>query len=174
MTPGTDTRLARAIDARRDDLVALTQDLIRIPTLNPPGRNYREICDYLDGRLLALVLDRGHAQCDSGGVGVGDRGAKKRLATRRARRAGKRELGGAGRVQRVALEASDRAAESVVGDRVGAHRAKALGLVVDAERVRTVQRRAQEELGGDVKRARRDGALEVGVHIARQPRDGRA
>ncbi|MBZ0127785.1 MAG: acetylornithine deacetylase/succinyl-diaminopimelate desuccinylase family protein [Rhodobacteraceae bacterium] len=41
------------IDRRRDDLIALTQDLIRIPTLNPPGRKYREICDYLDARLAA-------------------------------------------------------------------------------------------------------------------------
>ena len=49
---------------------------------------------------------------------------------------------------------------------------KPLGLVSDAERVRAVQRRAQEELRGDVEGARRDGALEVGVHIARQPRDG--
>jgi len=40
-------QLETAIAARRDDLIALTQDLIRIPTLNPPGQNYREICDYL-------------------------------------------------------------------------------------------------------------------------------
>ncbi|NJM84719.1 MAG: acetylornithine deacetylase/succinyl-diaminopimelate desuccinylase family protein, partial [Tabrizicola sp.] len=44
--------LAARIAARRDDLIGLTQDLIRIPTLNPPGANYREICDYLDRRLL--------------------------------------------------------------------------------------------------------------------------
>ena len=45
-------KLKAEVAARRDDLVALTQDLIRIPTLNPPGQNYREICDYLDHRLL--------------------------------------------------------------------------------------------------------------------------
>ena len=45
------SRLYAEITARRDDLIALTQDLIRIPTLNPPGRNYREICDYLAARL---------------------------------------------------------------------------------------------------------------------------
>ena len=44
--------LAAEVEARRDDLIALTQELIRIPTLNPPGENYREICDYLDYRLL--------------------------------------------------------------------------------------------------------------------------
>ncbi|TCM85747.1 acetylornithine deacetylase/succinyl-diaminopimelate desuccinylase family protein [Rhodovulum steppense] len=46
-------RLEAAIAARRDDLVALTQALIRIPTLNPPGRNYREICEFLAARLAA-------------------------------------------------------------------------------------------------------------------------
>jgi succinyl-diaminopimelate desuccinylase len=39
------------IAARRDDLIALTQDLVRIPTLNPPGTNYLEICEYLAERL---------------------------------------------------------------------------------------------------------------------------
>jgi len=41
------------VAARRGDLVQLAQDLIRIPTLNPPGRNYREICDFLAARLEA-------------------------------------------------------------------------------------------------------------------------
>ena len=48
-----DTKLADAIDAKRDDLITLTQDLIRIPTLNPPGRDYLLICEYLDKRLKA-------------------------------------------------------------------------------------------------------------------------
>ncbi|MBC6438525.1 MAG: acetylornithine deacetylase/succinyl-diaminopimelate desuccinylase family protein [Rhodobacteraceae bacterium] len=43
--------LLQAVAVRRDDLIALTRDLIRIPTLNPPGRNYREICDLLAARL---------------------------------------------------------------------------------------------------------------------------
>jgi succinyl-diaminopimelate desuccinylase len=46
-------RLRTAIEARRDDLIALTQGLIRIPTLNPPGEHYRDICDYLSRRLHA-------------------------------------------------------------------------------------------------------------------------
>ena len=45
--------LLQTIEARRDDLIALTQDLIRIPTLNPPGDNYHAICAYLDARLSA-------------------------------------------------------------------------------------------------------------------------
>ncbi|MFA8384962.1 MAG: acetylornithine deacetylase/succinyl-diaminopimelate desuccinylase family protein [Pelagibaca sp.] len=43
--------LFQRIDDARDDLIALTQELIRIPTLNPPGENYAAICDLLDSRL---------------------------------------------------------------------------------------------------------------------------
>ncbi|MDW4550931.1 acetylornithine deacetylase/succinyl-diaminopimelate desuccinylase family protein [Defluviimonas sp. D31] len=53
MTNPLETRIAAEIAARREALIALTQDLIRIPTLNPPGRNYRAICDYLAARLEA-------------------------------------------------------------------------------------------------------------------------
>src|SRR6056297_1755468 len=44
-------KLYQRIEATREDLIALTQDLIAIPTLNPPGENYVAICDYLDSRL---------------------------------------------------------------------------------------------------------------------------
>ncbi|MGR3360973.1 MAG: acetylornithine deacetylase/succinyl-diaminopimelate desuccinylase family protein [Paracoccus sp. (in: a-proteobacteria)] len=49
--------LKSAIEARRDDLIALTQNLIRIPTLNPPGRHYRDICDYLRARMAPQGWD---------------------------------------------------------------------------------------------------------------------
>ncbi len=48
-----DTPLSDAIAAKRDDLIALTQDLVRMPTLNPPGSDYLLICEYLDKRLKA-------------------------------------------------------------------------------------------------------------------------
>jgi succinyl-diaminopimelate desuccinylase len=50
-------RLRREIDNRRDDLIALTQGLIRIPTLNPPGEHYRDICEYLARRLRPQGFD---------------------------------------------------------------------------------------------------------------------
>jgi succinyl-diaminopimelate desuccinylase len=46
-----DSRLFAEVEARRGALVALAQDLVRIPTLNPPGRCYLEICEYLAERL---------------------------------------------------------------------------------------------------------------------------
>jgi len=44
-------RLLAQIDQRREALIRLTQDLIAIPTLNPPGRNYLKICEFLAARL---------------------------------------------------------------------------------------------------------------------------
>lgn len=46
-----DAPLYAQIDARRAVLIGLTQSLIRIPTLNPPGQNYLEICEFLAGYL---------------------------------------------------------------------------------------------------------------------------
>ncbi len=41
----------RRIAARRAELVALTQELVRIPTVNPPGEAYRACAEYLGDRL---------------------------------------------------------------------------------------------------------------------------
>lgn len=44
-------RLLTAIDARAGDLVALTAELIRFPTINPPGDAYRPCAEYVGERL---------------------------------------------------------------------------------------------------------------------------
>jgi succinyl-diaminopimelate desuccinylase len=49
--PDRRAELLSEIERRRDDLVGLTRALIRIPTLNPPGENYREICEFVANRL---------------------------------------------------------------------------------------------------------------------------
>lgn len=49
--PDSMEKLFMCMESKRDDLVALTQDLLRIPTINPPGDNYLEICEYLKKRL---------------------------------------------------------------------------------------------------------------------------
>ena len=43
--------LYQRIEAKRDELISLTQDLVRIPTLNPPGEFYDDCCHYLGDRL---------------------------------------------------------------------------------------------------------------------------
>ena len=84
VTAGTDvkSRLAAEIDSRRDDLVALTQDLIRIPTINPPGDCYLESCEYLERRLkksgYAVKLIRAE-----GKPGDGDRYPRWNVVARR-------------------------------------------------------------------------------------------
>ena len=40
-----------AVEKRREELISLTQELLRIPTINPPGDNYLEICEYLANYL---------------------------------------------------------------------------------------------------------------------------
>ncbi|MBB5516888.1 succinyl-diaminopimelate desuccinylase [Rubricella aquisinus] len=53
----TIARLMAEISAREADLIALTQDMVRMPTLNPPGRGYLEICEYLGNRLAKRGFD---------------------------------------------------------------------------------------------------------------------
>ena len=52
---GADEKLAESlflnVDARREELIETTVDLLHIPTFNPPGDNYLEICEYLAARL---------------------------------------------------------------------------------------------------------------------------
>jgi succinyl-diaminopimelate desuccinylase len=43
--------LARAVDNRVEELVTLTAELIRFPTINPPGEAYRPCAEYLGERL---------------------------------------------------------------------------------------------------------------------------
>jgi len=47
----TTDRILAEVASRRDDLAALLQEMIRIPTLNPPGENYREFCELVRERL---------------------------------------------------------------------------------------------------------------------------
>ena len=45
--------LSRRIESKRDELVALARDLVRIPTVNPPGDAYRECAEFIGRRLAA-------------------------------------------------------------------------------------------------------------------------
>lgn len=44
-------RLCRSIEDRREELVDLTRDLIRFPTVNPPGEAYRPCAEFIGQRL---------------------------------------------------------------------------------------------------------------------------
>jgi len=45
-------QLRETIERAQDDLVAFTQSLIQLPTVNPPGDGYLAICELLDARLM--------------------------------------------------------------------------------------------------------------------------
>src|SRR5690349_2516053 len=64
-------RLFARIDAQRDELVALTQDLVRIPTINPPGEAYAACAEAIGRRLAGRgfaveYLPAEGARADSG------------------------------------------------------------------------------------------------------------
>lgn len=73
MSGGTLTdRLFSRIEDARDDLVALTRDLIRIPTLNPPGDCYTECSELIGRRLGARGFEVEYLRAE-GGPGDSDR-----------------------------------------------------------------------------------------------------
>ncbi len=43
--------IRKRINARREEIIELTQAMVRIPTTNPPGENYEDFARYLGGRL---------------------------------------------------------------------------------------------------------------------------
>jgi succinyl-diaminopimelate desuccinylase len=46
-------KLLESIDARRDELVDLTRQLLKFPTVNPPGEAYRPCAEFIGERLRA-------------------------------------------------------------------------------------------------------------------------
>nr|MDO8044453.1 hypothetical protein [Candidatus Baldrarchaeota archaeon] len=44
-------RVFRQVEEMREEIIKFTQDLIRIPTENPPGRNYPEFAEFVGKKL---------------------------------------------------------------------------------------------------------------------------
>jgi len=81
MTDPVQALLAR-VDAKLDDVVELTRDLIRIPTLNPPGEYYEDCTRFLGERLarrgFAVRYERA-----AGAIGDSDRYPRWNVIARR-------------------------------------------------------------------------------------------
>jgi succinyl-diaminopimelate desuccinylase len=60
----SEDRLLASIAARRDELVELTQQLIRFPTVNPPGEGYRECAEHLGERLRRRGFDVAYVRAE--------------------------------------------------------------------------------------------------------------
>jgi succinyl-diaminopimelate desuccinylase len=50
-------RVLREVEALRDEVVAFTSDLVRIPTVNPPGEAYEDCARFIGERLAACAFE---------------------------------------------------------------------------------------------------------------------
>jgi succinyl-diaminopimelate desuccinylase len=60
--------LFRRIEGKTDEVVALTRDLIRFPTVNPPGEGYAPCAEFLGRRLEARGFEVGYHRAE-GAIG---------------------------------------------------------------------------------------------------------
>ncbi|TVQ57997.1 MAG: acetylornithine deacetylase/succinyl-diaminopimelate desuccinylase family protein [Rhodobacteraceae bacterium] len=74
--------LCAAVAERRDDMTALAAEMIRIPTLNPPGQFYRDACEHLAARLAASGFETRLMRAQ-GAPGDSDRWPRWNLVARR-------------------------------------------------------------------------------------------
>ena len=73
--------LCRRIDDKRDDLVELTQDLVRIPTTNPPGDRYVDCAALLGERLKNRAFSVEYIRAE-GAIGDSDRYPRQNVIAR--------------------------------------------------------------------------------------------
>ena len=62
--PDRTDQVLKQVEAARDEIVGFTADLIRIPTVNPPGDAYRECAALIGRRLGEVGLDVQYIEAD--------------------------------------------------------------------------------------------------------------
>ena len=82
MSPPLLDMVAHAIDAREEELIALTQSLIRVPTVNPPGDAYRPCAELIGDRLARRGFDVHYLRAE-GAPGDTDRHPRINVIARR-------------------------------------------------------------------------------------------
>ncbi|MDZ4869698.1 MAG: acetylornithine deacetylase/succinyl-diaminopimelate desuccinylase family protein [Alphaproteobacteria bacterium] len=82
MTGSPDDRLTALIESRRDDAVALTQELVRIPTVNPPGDAYQPCAELIGTRLATRGFNVSYVRAE-GAPGDSDRHPRINVIARR-------------------------------------------------------------------------------------------
>ena len=73
----------RRIEARSEELIALTQDLVRIPTVNPPGDAYRDCAEFIGNRLARRGFEVKYVRAE-GSPGDTDRYPRTNVIARHA------------------------------------------------------------------------------------------
>jgi len=76
--------LLKRIDDKRDELIELTQALVRIPTTNPPGDCYQDCTSFIAERLSARGFDIEHVRAE-GSIGDSDRYPRSNVIARHSR-----------------------------------------------------------------------------------------
>jgi succinyl-diaminopimelate desuccinylase len=82
MTSSAEDKLTALIESRRDEAVALTQDLVRIPTVNPPGDAYRPCAELIGTRLATRGFNISYVRAE-GAPGDSDRYPRINVIARR-------------------------------------------------------------------------------------------
>jgi len=82
MTGSPDDRLTALIESRRDDAVALAQELVRIPTVNPPGDAYQPCAELIGTRLATRGFNVSYVRAE-GAPGDSDRHPRINVIARR-------------------------------------------------------------------------------------------
>ncbi len=80
--PDHSAALFKAIDERRQDLVELTAELIRFPTINPPGEAYAACAEFLGRRLAKSGFEVRYVRGE-GAPGDSDRYPRTNVIARR-------------------------------------------------------------------------------------------
>jgi succinyl-diaminopimelate desuccinylase len=82
MTGSPDDKLTALIESRRDEAVALTQNLVRIPTVNPPGDAYQPCAELIGTRLATRGFNVSYVRA-AGAPGDSDRHPRVNVIARR-------------------------------------------------------------------------------------------
>jgi succinyl-diaminopimelate desuccinylase len=82
MTGSPEDKLTALIEGRRDEAVALTQDLVRIPTVNPPGDAYQPCAELIGTRLATRGFSVSYVRAE-GAPGDSDRHPRINVIARR-------------------------------------------------------------------------------------------
>ena len=127
MTPNARDAALRLVEESRDELVQLTRDLVRFPTINPPGEAYEPCAHFLGERLaregfaVEYVEAEGRAEPTGEALAPEGRASLAILASRQLERVGVALLN-QGEAEEVRLHRTAGLAEEHLRSRVNALR----------------------------------------------------
>jgi succinyl-diaminopimelate desuccinylase len=64
LSPMMEDSIARAVEDIREEMIAFLQQMIRIPTINPPGENYVPCAELIGGKLTQFGYETSYIQAE--------------------------------------------------------------------------------------------------------------